>query len=119
RRLAVQGGPGRVYLLVARAGDVRRRAPGRLRGPDEGLRRGAEGRRGAVGVREEAAGRGDRRADADRAREHRLRRGVSGRVGADPGDRKSTRLNSSHVSISYAVFCLKKKNKRMRQSLFV
>src|SRR5438067_4460302 len=27
------------------------------------------------------------------------------------GDRKSTRLNSSHVSISYAVFCLKKKNK--------
>src|SRR5207249_8854095 len=36
---------------------------------------------------------------------------------ADPGDmplardRKSTRLNSSHVSISYAVFCLKKKKK--------
>src|SRR5207249_9104370 len=28
---------------------------------------------------------------------------------ADAGDRKSTRLNSSHVSISYAVFCLKKK----------
>src|SRR5207249_8719616 len=28
-----------------------------------------------------------------------------------PADRKSTRLNSSHVSISYAVFCLKKKNK--------
>src|SRR5690606_40505553 len=27
-------------------------------------------------------------------------------------DRKSTRLNSSHVKISYAVFCLKKKNKR-------
>src|SRR5438067_13505028 len=27
-------------------------------------------------------------------------------------DRKSTRLNSSHVSISYAVFCLKKKNQR-------
>src|SRR5699024_12631643 len=29
----------------------------------------------------------------------------------DNKDRKSTRLNSSHVSISYAVFCLKKKNK--------
>src|SRR5690606_41411283 len=29
-----------------------------------------------------------------------------------PGDRKSTRLNSSHVKISYAVFCLKKKNKK-------
>src|SRR5690625_5888728 len=27
------------------------------------------------------------------------------------GDRKSTRLNSSHVAISYAVFCLKKKKK--------
>src|SRR5699024_12138729 len=27
-------------------------------------------------------------------------------------DRKSTRLNSSHVSISYAVFCLKKKKKK-------
>src|SRR5438874_3359015 len=27
----------------------------------------------------------------------------------DPQDRKSTRLNSSHVEISYAVFCLKKK----------
>src|SRR5437868_9612685 len=30
----------------------------------------------------------------------------------DDVDRKSTRLNSSHVSISYAVFCLKKKKKR-------
>src|SRR3712207_9464668 len=29
----------------------------------------------------------------------------------DRGDRKSTRLNSSHANISYAVFCLKKKNK--------
>src|SRR2546430_13450560 len=29
-----------------------------------------------------------------------------------PGDRKSTRLNSSHSQISYAVFCLKKKNRR-------
>src|SRR5690606_41957689 len=36
------------------------------------------------------------------------------RRGAPPrrlGDRKSTRLNSSHVKISYAVFCLKKKKK--------
>src|SRR5690606_42015919 len=29
--------------------------------------------------------------------------------GVNKGDRKSTRLNSSHVKISYAVFCLKKK----------
>src|SRR5271165_7361238 len=31
------------------------------------------------------------------------------------GDRKSTRLNSSHVKISYAVFCLKKKKKHVAQ----
>src|SRR5947209_16432473 len=30
------------------------------------------------------------------------------------GDRKSTRLNSSHANISYAVFCLKKKNSHLR-----
>src|SRR2546426_4946265 len=32
-------------------------------------------------------------------------------------DRKSTRLNSSHLVISYAVFCLKKKKKQTNQSL--
>src|SRR5438128_7652150 len=32
-------------------------------------------------------------------------------------DRKSTRLNSSHGSISYAVFCLKKKNQRKDQTV--
>src|SRR5690349_23021372 len=39
------------------------------------------------------------------------RRDLVGPRGAAPGaaDRKSTRLNSSHVEISYAVFCLKKK----------
>src|SRR3712207_8311973 len=47
---------------------------------------------------------------------HRRRRPRAGRapvVGEDLGDaedRKSTRLNSSHANISYAVFCLKKKN---------
>src|SRR5437870_11217510 len=35
---------------------------------------------------------------------------VRGDKRAPGGDRKSTRLNSSHVAISYAVFCLKKKN---------
>src|SRR5690625_7065139 len=34
----------------------------------------------------------------------------SGQIGLVSSDRKSTRLNSSHVAISYAVFCLKKKN---------
>src|SRR5207249_9167837 len=33
------------------------------------------------------------------------------------GDRKSTRLNSSHVSISYAVFCLKKKKKKINNNI--
>src|SRR5690606_39956736 len=36
-------------------------------------------------------------------------RGGGGGPGGSRGDRKSTRLNSSHVKISYAVFCLKKK----------
>src|SRR2546422_2366803 len=36
----------------------------------------------------------------------------AGRVTTVAGDRKSTRLNSSHGYISYAVFCLKKKKKR-------
>src|SRR5688572_32340039 len=41
----------------------------------------------------------------------------SSRVRTVPaGDRKSTRLNSSHSQISYAVFCLKKKKRRQRQS---
>src|SRR5256885_13182449 len=39
----------------------------------------------------------------------RLRRGRGVGPGARQGDRKSTRLNSSHLVISYAVFCLKKK----------
>src|SRR2546426_8989497 len=38
----------------------------------------------------------------------RLRQLLIGDVHAGPGDRKSTRLNSSHLVISYAVFCLKK-----------
>src|SRR2546430_13200957 len=40
----------------------------------------------------------------------RLQHGVEPlRDRVEPGDRKSTRLNSSHSQISYAVFCLKKK----------
>src|SRR2546427_4906370 len=41
------------------------------------------------------------------------RRGNSRRIA--PRDRKSTRLNSSHSQISYAVFCLKKKTENMHQ----
>src|SRR5438876_5878314 len=42
--------------------------------------------------------------------QHRRPEGAPG----NEGDRKSTRLNSSHPSISYAVFCLKKKKTRSR-----
>src|SRR5256884_2560196 len=38
---------------------------------------------------------------------------VPGPIAADAADRKSTRLNSSHGYISYAVFCLKKKTHRL------
>src|SRR3712207_6992900 len=48
------------------------------------------------------------RAGRDRGRAERLARGVPGRRRGL--DRKSTRLNSSHANISYAVFCLKKTN---------
>src|SRR5215469_18194536 len=61
-----------------------------------------------------------------RSRHHQLRSGVHRTVGGTEGadgrdsttrecqrDRKSTRLNSSHVEISYAVFCLKKKKKKL------
>src|SRR5215510_16371000 len=57
---------------------------------------------------------------ADAVREAQARMGFDDRVAhrmaltamAQYGDRKSTRLNSSHVAISYAVFCLKKKKKQ-------
>src|SRR4051812_49795407 len=38
-------------------------------------------------------------------------------IGQHDQDRKSTRLNSSHMSISYAVFCLKKKKNRAHKTL--
>src|SRR5690349_23918910 len=49
-----------------------------------------------------------------RALHVRLRRADDWEVGL-AGDRKSTRLNSSHVEISYAVFCLKKKKKKQKK----
>src|SRR5438045_7415266 len=42
----------------------------------------------------------------------RLSQGVGKPGSHRHGDRKSTRLNSSHLGISYAVFCLKKKKKK-------
>src|SRR5439155_8746653 len=59
-----------------------------------------------AGVDQRGAAGGDRGAAA--------RRG-----GADVADRKSTRLNSSHVAISYAVFCLKKKKKTRKKNRII
>src|SRR5437660_7936505 len=62
--------------------------------------------------------RSDGRADAGDVRAHDRFDGVrqsrqAARAGGNQRpDRKSTRLNSSHVAISYAVFCLKKKKKK-------
>src|SRR2546422_2996523 len=59
-----------------------------------------------------------------RPERHRINRLRRGRIGltilgvpcrVEEEDRKSTRLNSSHGYISYAVFCLKKKKKRKEQ----
>src|SRR2546422_1367540 len=61
----------------------------------------------ASGVRQPAA-------DSRRARKRAVAtaRGISGT------DRKSTRLNSSHGYISYAVFCLKKKKKKEKRLIY-
>src|SRR3989442_7769258 len=61
-----------------------------------------------VSLRRAGARRGERGAPEARPQRVALRARDRRRL---PGDRKSTRLNSSHVRISYAVFCLKKKKK--------
>src|SRR2546430_12116182 len=65
--------------------------------------RAAPGRRRALAQQSQSQ---QGHADADRGVRHVESRPVPGA----PVDRKSTRLNSSHSQISYAVFCLKKKN---------
>src|SRR5438034_8800859 len=56
-----------------------------------------------------------RQADvADRVRRDGARAHARGRRSLPSRDRKSTRLNSSHTVISYAVFCLKKKKSKTR-----
>src|SRR5438034_5931322 len=45
--------------------------------------------------------------------------GIDGTSAKRRTDRKSTRLNSSHTVISYAVFCLKKKKKKKKQTLHI
>src|SRR3712207_7625402 len=63
----------------------------------QGFNQDEQGRKALDGVWAEVAGAG---------------RGSFNYRFAQPSDRKSTRLNSSHANISYAVFCLKKKKKK-------
>src|SRR5438045_4913108 len=60
-----------------------------------------------------AAGRGHRCGDRLGRSDHRALPGRTGRP-----DRKSTRLNSSHLGISYAVFCLKKKKTKKKNKKY-
>src|SRR2546427_3219671 len=70
------------------------------RGEGHGERRAAREGRGA-GLRQQRP--------APHEVRHRQPKSKIRKAGAREGDRKSTRLNSSHSQISYAVFCLKKK----------
>src|SRR2546422_5327768 len=73
-------------------------------------------RRGRLHPRSRPARRGIRRCWGGRATRAHLAQSRSHRIPArGAADRKSTRLNSSHGYISYAVFCLKKKKKNNNQ----
>src|SRR5690606_39349997 len=76
----------------------------RSRGRGRASHAASEGRRGTGG--EGRFRRGERRLEVGQ--------GDGERSELADQDRKSTRLNSSHVKISYAVFCLKKKKKECR-----
>src|SRR3712207_7645370 len=64
---------------------------------------------GGGGGRSRDPGGVSRAGDADERRGRAEGRAEGGADDGARGDRKSTRLNSSHANISYAVFCLKKK----------
>src|SRR5690349_23991471 len=88
------------YTTLFRSGRRARDPRGARPGVPAGPARAALGDGAAAGL-PRAAGARPRGADVQRL----------------PGDRKSTRLNSSHVEISYAVFCLKKKKKKQRTDI--
>src|SRR5207302_11187956 len=81
------------YTTLFRSRALPRSWPAPAPRPPEGLSPSATSRRSRI------------------SRLHKARRHARSRSAAH-GDRKSTRLNSSHVKISYAVFCLKKKKKK-------
>src|SRR5690554_7634633 len=73
-----------------------------------------------VGDAEQAVGAGaghvDKALQAEFSRIHMVKHDRHQGLHAGHADRKSTRLNSSHVRISYAVFCLKKKKKKKNKN---
>src|SRR3712207_6982974 len=75
------------------------------------LERGDQGACGVLGVdeRDPPASCSDDRCDPSSGEPEGVARRGGFRAVEDRQDRKSTRLNSSHANISYAVFCLKKK----------
>src|SRR5205814_10494503 len=88
-----------------RSSDLPRR---RLAGDGAFLRAGEEERRPAAGLDEGRLCPSDYQEPGGSARRRRPRfRQAAGGNRAGASDRKSTRLNSSHLGISYAVFCLK------------
>src|SRR3712207_8580656 len=85
------------YTTLFRSGDTRHEA--------DDVRAGARHGRGAQVVSGRVLGLGQGEQDLE---------GLDRRQSLHAPDRKSTRLNSSHANISYAVFCLKKKKKNTR-----
>src|SRR3712207_7139535 len=81
-----------------------------VRGPIDHRRRAADRRRSHLADRRRSGVRREGGAEDD------VDPVVAGGIGV--GDRKSTRLNSSHANISYAVFCLKKKNTSLVNLLY-
>src|SRR5207244_13623529 len=71
---------------------------------------GGDAMGGGVGVAHRAAIRGSHRGDGPGLGDRDVQADGAEGAGDAARDRKSTRLNSSHQIISYAVFCLKKKN---------
>src|SRR2546426_16583 len=123
-----------VILVLRGVSPARNR--GRAEGPRSGLYLlpppgGAPGLQGRLYLGRRAADAGDRTGPHGEAQADAARRAVDGpgpdarpgdlrdREPAEPrGDRKSTRLNSSHLVISYAVFCLKKKKRNKTTHIF-
>src|SRR5207249_6238120 len=109
RRQEALDGPGIERQFAVREVECGRVGLGRAAGARDGSDRAVERVAGLGQERLAGAGEPDPAGESLEQRDPQLRLEIMDLLGE--GDRKSTRLNSSHVSISYAVFCLKKKNK--------